>query len=162
MSPPVFPCKRVVHSEACSDPKALAMKWIENRASENWALISGTCLASDVHGWVAHEVLMRNKERGKMKSNSIDGEFIRLLSGTHHIATSFKRAGLCIGDETAWMVDLSCEQSEEMFTQHAEKMKFQVIDDRPNISIFDSARMGIEGDGSEDAAIGHIHLSDLR
>ena len=35
-------------------------------------------------------------------------------------------------------------------------------DERPNISIFDSARMGIEGDASEDAAIGHIHLSDLR
>ena len=81
MSPPAFPCKRVVLSEPCVDPRALAMTWIENRESENWALISGTCLASDVHGWVAYEVLMRNKERGKMKSNSLDGEFIRLLSG---------------------------------------------------------------------------------
>ena len=41
-------------------------------------------------------------------------------------------------------------------------MDFQIIDDRPNLSIFDSARMGIEGESSEDAAIGHIHLSDLR
>ncbi len=162
MSPPAFPCKRVVLSEPCVDPRALAMTWIENRESENWALISGTCLASDVHGWVAYEVLMRNKERGKMKSNSLDGEFIRLLSGTHHIATSFKRAGLCEGDETAWIVDLSCEQSDEIFAKHAEKMNFEIIDERPNISIFDAARMGIEGDASEDAAIGHIHLSDLR
>ena len=92
-----------------------------------------------------------------MKSNSLDGEFIRLLSGTHHIATSFKRAGLCEGDETAWIVDLSCEQSDEMFTLHAEKMNFEIIDERPNISIFDASRMGIEGDASEDAAIGHIH-----
>ena len=105
---------------------------------------------------------MRNKERGKMKSNSLDGEFIRLLSGTHHIATSFKRAGLCEGDKTAWIVDLSCEQSEEMYTRQAKKMKFEITDERPNISIFDSVRMGIEGDASEDAAIGHIHLSDLR
>ena len=162
MTPPVFPCKRVTLSEACQDPRSLAMTWIENRESEDWALISGTCLASDIHGWVAHEVLMRNKKRGKMKSNSIDGEFIRLLSGTHHIATSFKRAGLCKGDETAWIVDLSCEQTDEMFLQHAKKMDFQIIDDRPNLSIFDSARMGIEGESSEDAAIGHIHLSDLR
>ena len=133
MSPPAFPCKRVALSEPCVDPRALAITWIENRESDNWALISGTCLASDVHGWVAHEVLMRNKERGKMKSNSLDGEFIRLLSGTHHIATSFKRAGLCEGDETAWIVDLSCEQSDEMFTLHAEKMNFEIIDERPII-----------------------------
>ncbi len=162
MSPPVFPCRRVALSKACVDPRALAMTWIENRESETWALISGTCLASEVHGWIAHEVLMRNKERGKMKSNSLDGEFIRLLSGTHHIATSFKRAGLREGDVMAWMVDLSCQQSEEMFTQHAEKMNFEITDERPNISIFDAERMGIEGDASEDAAIGHIHLSDLR
>ena len=68
----------------------------------------------------------------------------------------------CEGDETAWIVDLSCEQSDEMFARHAEKMNFEIVDERPNISIFDSARMGIEGDASEDAAIGHIHLSDLR
>ena len=93
MSPPAFPCRRVAPSEPCVDPRALAMTWINQRESENWALISGTCLASDVHGWVAHEVLMRNKERGN-EIKLTDGEFIRLLSGTHHIATSFKRAGL--------------------------------------------------------------------
>ena len=65
------------------------------------------------------------------------------------------------------MVSLSgyyqaCEQSDEIFAKHAEKMNFEIIDERPNISIFDAARMGIEGDASEDAAIGHIHLSDLR
>ena len=74
---------------------------------------------------------MRNKERGKMKSNSLDGEFIRLLSGTHHIATSFKRAGLCEGEETAWIVDLSSEHSDEMFARHAEKMNFEIVDERP-------------------------------
>ena len=162
VSQPVFPCMRVNLSEACKDPRSLAMTWIENRESDNWALVSGTCLASEIHGWVAHEVLMRNKSRGKMKSNSIDGEFIRLLSGTHHIATSFNRAGLCKGDETAWIVDLSCEQTEEKFLLHARKMNFEVTDERPNLSIFDHVRMGIEGYASEDAAIGHIHLADLR
>ncbi len=158
----MFPCKRVALSEACEDPRSLAMSWIQIRDSENWALVSGTCLASEIHGWVAHEVLMRNKSRGTMKSNSIDGEFIRLLSGTHHIATSFNRAGLRRGDQTAWIVDLSAKQPEESFFQHAKKMNFEITDVRPNLSIFDSERMGIEGEPSEDAAIGHIHLSDLR
>ena len=158
----MFPCRRVALSEPCEDPRALAMSWIETRNSEHWALVSGTCLASEIHGWVAHEVLMRNKSRGTMKSNSIDGEFMRLLSGTHHIANSFKRAGLCKGDETAWIVDLSGEESDEMFNIHAQKMNFEILNDRPNLDIFDSQRMAIEGTSSEDAAIGHIHLADIR
>ena len=158
----MFPCRRVALSEPCEDPRALAMSWIETRNSEHWALVSGTCLASEIHGWVAHEVLMRNKSRGTMKSNSIDGEFMRLLSGTNHIANSFKRAGLCKGDETAWIVDLSGEESDEMFNIHAQKMNFEILNDRPNLDIFDSQRMGIEGTSSEDAAIGHIHIADIR
>jgi tRNA threonylcarbamoyladenosine modification (KEOPS) complex Cgi121 subunit len=105
---------------------------------------------------------MRNNERKVMKSNTLDGEFIRLLSGTHHVAASFKRAGLCKGDTTAWIVDLSCEEEQYMFTEHARRMNFKVLDDRPNLSIFDAKRMGIELGQNENAAIGHIHLADLR
>ena len=159
---PKFPCRRVLLTEACDDPRALALSWIENRDSENWALISGTSLASEIHGWVAHEVLMRNMKRNTMRSNSIDGEFIRLLSGTHHIATSFSRAGLVKGDLNAWIVNLSGEDDSEIFQKHADIMGFTILDDRPNIEIFDSKRMGIDGEKSENGAIGHIHLADLR
>ena len=76
VSPPIFPCRRVALDAPCEDPRSLAMTWIDSREAEHWALISGTSLASDIHAWVAHEVLMRNQSRGLMKSNSIDGEFI--------------------------------------------------------------------------------------
>ena len=138
------------------------MSWIENRDSENWALISGYSLASDIHGWVAHEVLMRNRVRDSMKSNSLDGEFMRLLSGTHHISTSFKRAGLLQGDKEAWIIDLSGQANDESYVEHAKRMGFEILDERPNLEIFDSVRMGIEGEKSENGAIGHIHLADLR
>ena len=46
------------------------MSWLEIRDSEYWALVGGSSLASDIHGWVAHRVLMRNSERGVMKSIS--------------------------------------------------------------------------------------------
>ena len=159
---PEFPCRRVRLTQPCDDPRALALSWIEKRESENWALISGTSLASDIHGWVAHEVLMRNKKRNTMKSNSIDGEFIRLLSGTHHIATSFSRAGLSKGDLNAWIVNLTGEDDPKSFEKHADVMGFKILDDRPNLEIFDSERMGIDGKKSENGAIGHIHLADLR
>ena len=162
MTAPNFPCRRVSLGAPCEDPRSLAMSWIESRDSEQWALISGYSLASEIHAWVAHEVLMRNKDRNIMKSNSLDGEFIRLLSGTHHISTSFKRAGLSQGDLNAWIVDLSGQATDEMYTSHAERMGFEILDERPNLEIFDAVRMGIEGEKSENGAIGHIHLADLR
>ena len=162
MTAPIFPCRRVSLGSPCDDPRSLVMSWIENRDSENWALISGYSLASDIHGWVAHDVLMRNRARDSMKSNSLDGEFMRLLSGTHHISTSFKRAGLLQGDKEAWIIDLSGQASEESYIEHAERMGFEVLDDRPGLDVFDSERLGIEGEKSENGAIGHIHLADLR
>tara|TARA_B110000495_G_C22754026_1_gene441668 strand:- start:42 stop:458 length:417 start_codon:yes stop_codon:yes gene_type:complete len=138
------------------------MSWLDVRESEKWALVSGTCLASDIHGWVAHQVLLRNQERGFMKSNSFDGEFMRLLSGTHHVAASFKRAGLRKGDDTAWIVDLSCDDNDDMYVEHARKMNFKILDNRPSLEIFDAQRIGIERGIDENAAIAHIHLSDLR
>ena len=87
---------------------------------------------------------------------------MRLLSGTHHVAASFDRAGLCKGDTTAWIVDLSCESSSEMYVEHANKMGFTVLEDRPCLDIFDAQRIGIDVGVDENAAIAHIHLSDLR
>ena len=162
MAAPSFPCIRVELDVPCKDPRALVMSWLGIRDSEYWALVSGSCLASDIHGWVAHQVMMRNSERGVMKSNSLDGEFIRLLSGTHHVASSFKRAGLCEGDTTAWIVDLSCEAASELFAEHANRMNFKILEDRPDLAIFDAKRIGIESGVGENAAIAHIHLADMR
>ena len=73
---------------------------------------------------------------------------------THHISTSFKRAGLSQGDLNAWIVDLSGQATDEMYTSHAERMGFEIRDERANLEIFDSVRMGIEGEKSENGAIG--------
>ena len=78
------------------------------------------------------------------------------------MATSFKRAGLQKGDTTAWLVDLSGSNTESEFLEHAEKMNFTLLDDRPHLDIFDASRMGIVTNQNENAAIAHIHLADLR
>ena len=98
MTGELFPCRRVELAESCKNPRELALSWIDNRSSEHWALICGTELASEVLGWIAHKVLIRNQERKKMRSNSLDGEFNRLLTRTHHVAPSFNSAGLAVGD----------------------------------------------------------------
>ena len=85
-----------------------------------------------------------------------------MISGTHHIATSFKRAGLVEGDKTAYIVDLSNKESESVFEKNANNMGFKILKDRPNLEIFDHLRLGITGEKTENAAIGHIHIADLR
>ena len=162
MSDESFPCVRIEFPSPCNEPRALVMKWIESRDSENWALISGTSLASETHAWVALDVMNRNRDRQVMRSNSMDGEFMRLLSGTHHISASFSRAGIIEGEKFGYIVDLSNSASFAEFESHATRMDFKILDQRPSIEIFDFTRMGIEIGNDENAAIGHIHLSDLR
>ena len=157
-----FPCMRVEFPEPCKDPRGLIQSWLEKRDSQTWSLISGSSLASETHAWVAFDVLMRNNERGSMRSNSIDGEFMRLISGTHHISASFSRAGIIEGENFAYIVDLSCTATEQDFENHAERMGFEILAERPNLSIFNALRIGIENGDDENAAIGHVHLSDMR
>ncbi|RAH13148.1 MAG: hypothetical protein CMB20_005250 [Methanobacteriota archaeon] len=158
----LFPCRRVKFQSPCENPRELVQRWINTRASQHWSLISGESLASELHAWVALDVLNRNIERNKMKSNSIDGEFMRLISGTHHISASFSRAGIIEGENFAYIVDLSCTATEQDFENHAERMGFEILAERPNLSIFNAPRIGIENGDDENAAIGHVHLSDMR
>ena len=161
MEPPTFPCRRVSLGKPVSNSRDIVNKWLESRIDENWVLIGGSTLAGEAHAWVALTVLKRNIERGKMKSNTLDGEFIRLLSGTHHISLGFSRAGIIEGDEYAWIVDLSESDEQSNYAIQAEKMGFELLSVRPSLDIFDASRLGIESGVSEDIAIGHIHLADL-
>jgi len=158
----IFPCIRVEFDIPCKNPRELVNSWIKNRNSEDWALISGVSLASEIHAWATYDVMIRNHKRNKMKSNTVDGEFMRLLSGTHHISASFSRAGIVVGDKFAYIVDLSCDATEEEFASHATKMGFKILQDRPNLEIFDAKRLGIDKGEDENAAIGHVLTSDLR
>jgi len=162
MADEFFPCVRIEFQSPCDDPRVLVMKWIESREADSWALISGSCLASETHAWVALDVLNRNRDRGNMRSNSIDGEFMRLLSGTHHISASFSRAGIIEGEKFGYIIDLSSSAKPGDFESHAARMDFKILDQRPSLENFDFIRMGIEIGDDENAAIGHIHLSDLR
>ncbi len=72
------------------------------------------------------------------------------------------RAGIIVGEKYGYIVDLSCNASEEDFTSHAAKMNFTILDDRPSLEIFDAKRLGIDNGEDENAAIGHVLTSDLR
>jgi len=158
---PEFPCRRVFLGKPVTNSRDLVNKWLECRIDDNWVLVCGSAFAGEAHAWVALTVLNRNVARGKMKSNSLDGEFIRLLSGTHHVSLGFTRAGLIEGDEYAWMVDLSQSGKQTDYEMQAGKMGFELSSVRPSMELFEAGRLGIESGESEDIAIGHIHFADL-
>lgn len=80
--------------------------FIENRPNDSWLLIGSDTLCCDEQIWTAWLGIQRRKNNDSMRSNSIDGEMLRLLSGTHHVSAGIKRAGISNEDITAWIVHI--------------------------------------------------------
>ena len=90
-----------------------------------------------------------------MRSVGQDGEFLRLIAGTHHISLGFRRAGLCDGDEGAWLVHLPPSQGvdelpvldfealEQQAQQLADKCGFTLSRERPQPTAAGLVRLGV-------------------
>ena len=103
---PKFPVWQVLFDEPVSKDSSIIQTFLSVRESENWLLMADESVAGNRHLWAAWLALERRRERGSMRSNAVDGEFFRLVGGTHHISQGFKRAGLCDGDKRCWLVFL--------------------------------------------------------
>ena len=160
MSITQFPCVRVKFPQAIVDQRALITEWIAIRPDEYWVLISQSALASETHAWAAWDVLSRGKERDEMLSQSVDGEYLRLLSGTSHVSYGFTRAGVSKGDEEAWLAHLG-GSSDSDFTTVAEKMNLEILSTRPDPELVDERMLGIEHGRGEGVCIGHLHLGQF-
>lgn len=160
MSITQFPCVRVKFPQAIVDQRALITEWIALRPDEYWVLISQSALASETHAWAAWDVLSRGKERDEMLSQSVDGEYLRLLSGTNHVSYGFTRAGVSKGDEEAWLAHLG-GSAESDFATVAEKMNLEILSTRPAPELVDERMLGIEHGRGEGVCIGHLHLGQF-
>ena len=103
---PWFPAWGIRFPETLDDPQFVISTFNEWRPSERWLLISFSAAASEVHLWTVWHALRRKELRNSMIGNSVDTEFLRLISGTHQIRTAFERAGLRKGDKNAWIAYL--------------------------------------------------------
>jgi len=155
-----FPCVRVKFPHAIVDQRELITEWITLRPDEYWVLISQSALASDTHAWAAWDVLSRGKERNEMLSQSVDGEYLRLLSGTSHVSYGFSRAGVSKGDSEAWLAHLGGDEKSN-FSAVAKKMNLEILSLRPAPELVDERMLGIESGRGEAVCIGHIHLGQF-
>lgn len=156
-----FSCWRVKFSKPIKNERDFVANWLSLRPNESWVLLSGDVLAGKFHVAVAFEVLNRNRDRNMMKSTGIDGEFMRLVAGTHHVSHAFSKVGLTTGDSQAWLVDLTQESSAEA-QNICNMMKFQLLPSKPSSILFEPSRLGLPETADENDAIGLIHLADIR
>ncbi|MEE2747020.1 MAG: hypothetical protein VX473_00935 [Candidatus Thermoplasmatota archaeon] len=106
MSRSPFPCWGLSLPNPVEDSQQLVNSFLEWRENERWLLLGGPAAVSEKQLWTAWLGLASRHHQSKMRANSLDAEFIRLIAGTHQIRIGFERAGLANGDQTAWLVHL--------------------------------------------------------
>lgn len=101
-----FPCWSVKFSQPVKDVQILAKRFVEERPDDSWVLLSQDAAISDKQLWTAWVALGSGYNNETMRSTGIDGEFIRLIAGTHQVRVGFERAGISAGDEGCWLIHL--------------------------------------------------------
>ena len=123
MSRAPFPCWGLTLPNPVEDAGLLVNSFLEWRNDERWLLLGGPAAVSEKQLWTAWLGLASRHNQSKMRANSLDAEFIRLIAGTHQIRIGFERAGLANGDQTAWLVHLP-----EFPTETVSEIKWPSLD----------------------------------
>ncbi len=78
---------------------SLTQAFLKNRPTEHWVLVGEGVAQCHAQLWTAWHSAVRRQNRGTSLARSLDAEFLRYLSGTHHVSEAFKRAGVRDGDQ---------------------------------------------------------------
>ncbi len=101
-----YPCWGLKLSDSISNSTEFIGMMTESRKNERWLLLGGHAAVSEEQLWTAWLGLASRYQNDTMRANSVDVEFIRLISGTHQIRIGFERAGIAVGDKIAWLIYL--------------------------------------------------------
>lgn len=85
-------------SENALEASSTTQNFLKNRPNEHWVLVGEGVAQCHAQLWTAWHSAARRQRRGTSLARSFDAEFLRYLSGTHHVSEAFKRAGLRDGD----------------------------------------------------------------
>ncbi|MBS72047.1 MAG: hypothetical protein CMO20_03715 [Thermoplasmata archaeon] len=101
---PWFPAWGIKFNEVITDPRLTAAMLLQNRKDERWLLLGNPTVVSERNLWAAWLALRERVISDKMVSKSLDGEFMRLIAGTHQMSVAFNRSGIQTGDQQAWLI----------------------------------------------------------
>lgn len=105
MAQPSFPCF-AWNSESPVQAKEVLSRFLEVRPDADWVLIGQGCIQSESQLWTAWNCASRRWLRSTALARSLDAEFLRYLSGTHHVSEAFKRAGVRDKDTSGYLLHL--------------------------------------------------------
>lgn len=183
MAQPLFPCF-AWRSEHSFEAKKLLQKFLGLRPNSQWVMVGDGCVQSNLQLWTAWMCASRRWARKTALARSIDAEFLRYLSGTHHVSEAFKRAGVrdvdTVGfilflpdatstDETQTDYDPAgyiFEEIELQATSMLSQLKLDAIAYDFVLSIPGAIRLGMKFESdqevlTESALLGHILSSEF-
>ncbi len=102
--PPWFPAWGIEFHSDVEDARVQAAILLEARPDERWLLIGYPVGISERWLWAVWLALRERVLTNKMVSRTLDGEFLRLIAGTHQMKVAFHAAGLRPGERRAWLL----------------------------------------------------------
>ena len=183
MAQPPFPCFAWC-SEQPVDAKRLLQTFLELRPNSQWVMVGDGCVQSNLQLWTAWMCSSRRWIRKTSLARSLDAEFLRYLSGTHHVSEAFKRSGVRDDDNAGFVVFLpeaiatdetqaDCQVVEYDFedielqaTSMLSRLELETNSDEYILSKLGALRLGMKFESeqevlAESALIGHILSSEF-
>ncbi|MBT60782.1 MAG: hypothetical protein CMA63_04425 [Euryarchaeota archaeon] len=178
-----FPCFGWSSTTPVSSKKMLAA-FLSRRPDSQWVMVGQGCAQSAIQLWTAWQCASRRWTRSTSLANSLDAEFLRYLSGTHHVSEAFKRAGVNDGDTSGYLIWLPLVQPVdgpftdlEVLPFDAELVQSEAVEFFNHLGVaVNSEPLQISSEGmqrlgfvfnesescvNENALIGHILSADL-
>ena len=183
MAQPPFPCF-AWRSEHSFDAEGMLQTFLELRPNSQWVMVGDGCVQSNLQLWTAWMCASRRWIRKTSLARSLDAEFLRYLSGTHHVSEAFKRTGVRNDDTVGFVVFLpdaiatdetqtDCQAVEYDFeevelqaTSILSRLKFKPDANEFLLSKPGAIRLGMKFESeqeviTESALIGHILSSEF-
>ena len=172
-----MPFPHFVWQSAEPQKGALMMKlFLDHRPNDRWVLVGQGVAQCHAQLWTAWNSAARRQRRNNSLARSFDAEFLRYLSGTHHVSEAFKRAGVRNGDSNGCFLVLPAWQGlesslpnpseEEMLTltkqadSLAASMEVLLIENPLECNIAGAERLGLSIEAPSslncDVLVGHV------
>ena len=103
---PWFPAWGIRFDSPIENLQKIITRFNKIRPNNRWSLVCYDAIASDFHLWSTWISVVTREKNDTMIANSVDVEFLRLLSGNHQISKAFEISGLKKGDGNAWIVSI--------------------------------------------------------
>jgi hypothetical protein len=147
MAQPPFPCFAWRSGDPV-DAKKLLGAFLELRPNAQWVMVGDGCIQSDLQMWTAWMCASRRWIRKSSLARSLDAEFLRYLSGTHHVSEAFKRAGVREADLAGFVLFLPEATATDDTQTDCEAIEYDFAEIQSQaVSMF--SQLELEADGKE-------------